>query len=177
MTELIAKRYAKALLEVADKKKINEYVSRLTSIAHIVNYSKVKEFIGSPLVKSEEKVSFLLELLGKKPDSVLANLIRVMGAKGRLSLIPDLVNILTLEMKKESNNFLGTVESSKALGKAELSKLGQALSRYSGANIELKQVKSNLDGIKAEVEDLGLELNVSKDRVKESLFDYIQKAF
>ncbi len=176
MVELVAKRYAKALMEIEAGKKIESFISALEGIASALEDPKAREIIASPLVSSEDKVSLITEALGKKADPVLVQLVKVMGEKDRLGLIPELASILKFEKKKESNSFVGQVESSNALDEAELKSLEQALSKHSGAEIKLEQIKSDLNGVKVEVEDLGLELSFSKDRVKTALLDYIQKA-
>jgi len=176
MVELVAKRYAKALMEIEAGKKIESLIDALESIALVLKEHKAKEIIASPLVSSEDKVALITEALGKKSDPILLQLIKVMGEKDRLGLIPDLVEILKFEKKKESNSFVGEVESSNALEKAELKSLEKALSKHSGAKIKLKQIESDLNGVKVKVEDLGLELSFSKDRVKRALLDHIQKA-
>jgi len=176
MVELVAKRYAKALMEIDAGKKIESFIDALEGVASALEEPKAKEIIASPLVSAEDKIALITEALGKKADPVLVELIKVMGEKERLSLIPDLTAILTFEKKKESNSFVGRVESRNTLDASELKSLEAALSKHSGAEIKLEQVKSDLNGVKVEVEDLGLELNFSKDRVKTALLDYIQKA-
>ena len=174
--ELVAKRYAKALMEIDAGKKIDAFIDILGAVASALEDPKAQEIIASPLVSSEDKVSLITESLGKKADPILKELIKVMGEKGRLGLIPELTAILKFEKKKESNSFVGHVESRNVLDAVELKSLEDALSKHSGAQIVLEQVKSDLNGVKVEVEDLGLELNFSKDRVKTALLDYIQKA-
>jgi len=174
--ELVAKRYAKALMEIDAGKKIDAFIDTLGAVASALEDPKAQEIIASPLVSAEDKVSLITESLGKKADPILKELIKVMGEKGRLGLIPELTAILKFEKKKESNSFVGRVESRNVLDAAELKSLENALSKHSGAQIALAQVKSDLNGVKVEVEDLGLELNFSKDRVKTALLDYIQKA-
>jgi len=176
MIELVAKRYAKALMEVDSGKKMDHFIDALGAVSSVLETPKAQEIIVSPLVSAEEKISLIMEGLGKKADPVLRELIKVMGEKGRLALIPDLTAILKFEKKKESNSFTGQVESRERLEAIELKKLEEALSKHSGAEITLEQVESDLNGVKVEVEDLGLELNFSKDRVKAALLDYIQKA-
>ncbi len=176
MVELVAKRYAKALMEIDAGKKIESFIDVLDGVASALKDPKAKEMIASPLVSASDKISLITESLGNKADPVLLQLIKIMGEKERLGLIPELASILKFEKKKESNSFVGKVESRNALDKAELKSLEEALSKHSGAVIKLEQVKSDLNGVKVEVEDLGLELSFSKDRVKTALLDYIQKA-
>jgi F-type H+-transporting ATPase subunit delta len=176
MIELVAKRYAKALTDGSNNKQMDSYINVLDGIASALSASKAKEIIASPLVSSSEKISWVIDSLGKGADPVLVKLIEVMGEKGRLGLIPSLVSILKFEKKKQSNSFVGRVESRNTLSDKELEKLEKALSVHSGATIKLDQIKSDLNGVKVEVEDLGLELSFSKDKVKTALLDYIQKA-
>ncbi len=176
MTELVAKRYAKALMDIDGGKKIDNFVVALDAVASELKSPKAREIITSPLVSSEDKVSLILDALGDIADPALTQLIRIMGEKGRLALIPELTEILKFEKKKESNSFVGKVESKNRLEDSEIASLENALSKYSSAEIKLEQAESDLNGVKVEVEDLGLELNFSKDRVKVDLLDYIQKA-
>lgn len=176
MVELIAKRYAKALMDVSDSKKTDDYIVILDSISSALSTPKATEIIASPLVSASDKISWIVDSLGKDADPILVKLIEIMGEKDRLSLIQDLTAILKFERKKSSNSFVGRVESRNELSDTQMIKLEKSLSVHSGAEIKLEQKKSDLNGIKVEVEDLGLELNFSKDRVKASLLDYIQKA-
>ena len=174
--ELVAKRYAKALIDGTTADKIDSYIVSLDSISKALITPKAKEVIASPLIETSEKVSWITDALGENADPILVKLIEVMGEKGRLNLIPELTSILKFERKKESNSFVGRVESRNKLSSSQIKKLEKSLSAHSGAQIKLEQAESDLNGIKVEVEDLGLELNFSKDRVKASLLDYIQKA-
>jgi len=176
MVELVAKRYAKALMDISDNKKMEEHIDALSGITSALDNPKAKEIISSPLVASGDKLSMIIDSLGKKSDPKLIKLIEIMAEKERLALIPELVSILKFEQKKKSNSFTGQVESRNKLDSKELKRLEDALSSHSGAEIKLEQVESDLNGVKVEVEDLGLELNFSKDRVKTALLDYIQKA-
>ena len=52
----------------------------------------------------------------------------------------------------------------------------KALEKYTGSTITLKQEKTDLDGLRVSVDDLGIEVNFSKQRVKEQLIDFIKKS-
>jgi len=54
--------------------------------------------------------------------------------------------------------------------------LESSLKSYTGSTIKLTHKKSDLDGIKVTVDDLGIEVNFSKERVKEQLIDFITKS-
>jgi len=176
MSSLIAKKYAKALLELKDIS-LDEILAQLSAVSKVITSSKeVEEFLNSPIVKSEKKYEALIAPIADKLDKKIVALLELMSQKGRLNLIPELTQLLSKEIMAKENKFTGVVESNEKIDKSLLKKLEKKLSKYSGAKISLKAKKSDLDGIKAEVSDLGLELNFSKASVKSALLEHIQKA-
>ncbi len=176
MENLVAKRYAKALMNI-EGINLEEVNAQLSAIAAAIESdASVKEFINSPLISSTKKYEAIVAPLKEKLDPKIAALLELMAQKNRLSLIPELKAILDREIMIASNHFVGEVESSDDLDKALIKKLEKKLASYSGKEIELKSKKSDIDGIKVEVSDLGLELNFSKQSVKNALIEHIQKA-
>ena len=176
MKSLIAKKYAQALLEI-DGINLDEVLNELSAIAALIQSDEsIKEFVNSPLVKNDAKYQALIAPIEDKLDKKVANLLKLMAQKGRLSLIPDLVYFLSQEIKIRKNSFSGVVESSEDIDKSLIEKLEKKLSIYSNAKVTLESKKSDIDGIKVEVNDLGLELNFSKSSVKNALIEHIQKA-
>jgi F-type H+-transporting ATPase subunit delta len=176
MDKLIAKKYAKALIESSDDKKLAGYMEILGAVANSFGDSAVLEAIKSPLIEKDKKSEIVMAALGKKPDAALANLIKLMAQKNRLDLIPDVVSIIAFEQKKASNKFEGTIYSDEKLSDDSVAKLEKSLASYSGADIKLNRSDSDQPGIKVEIEDLGIELGFSREKVKQALIDHIQKA-
>ena len=176
MSSLIAKKYAKALLELKDIS-LDDTLSELNAISETITSDReVEEFLNSPIVKSDKKYEALIAPIADKLDKKVSALLKLMAQKGRLSLIPELTNLLSKEIMIKDNNFTGTIESNEELDSSLVEKLEKKLESYSGAKIKLNSQKSDLDGIKVEVSDLGLELNFSKQSVKNALLEHIQKA-
>jgi len=174
MEELIAKRYVKALKETAkDIKKVAEI---LNILADAMSIKEVREFITSPLIPSEKKSELILSLLGDDADPIIVNFIKILAENKRLELIPVIAKVLNEDLRKASNKFEGIVESQENLDKNTIGELEKVLEQYSGAVIKLKQKKSNLDGLHVYVDDLGIEVNFSKTRVKEQLIDFIVRS-
>ncbi len=176
MEELIAKRYVQALLSVSKSNEKANLAEVLHNLAISLNDEKISEMIESPLVSTEQKVQALLDSLGKGAGKKLINFIKILGEHNRLSLIPAVSNILNLEMKKESNEYEGIIKSRVVLDKDALTELEETLKRYTGSIVKLKQEESDLDGIRVAIDDLGIEVNFSKERVKEQLIDFIKKS-
>jgi len=175
MEELIAKRYVKALLEVISTEQKASFVEVLNAISSLFSDEKIAEKINSPLISADEKVAFILEAIPEDNISMV-NFIKILGENDRLDLIPTIAKILNQELQKEKNEYEGIVTSSNELGDTELAQLENSLKTYTGSTIKLTQQKSDLDGIKVTVDDLGIEVNFSKQRVKEQLIDFITKS-
>ncbi len=93
-----------------------------------------------------------------------------------MDLIPTIAKTLNQELQRESNRYEGVVTSRNILSGNELRELECSLQDYTGSTIKLVQKQSDLDGIKVTVEDLGIEVNFSKVRVKAQLIDFITKS-
>ena len=176
MEELIARRYVNALAEVASSEEKVVYSEVLNAIALLFKDESIIERVTSPLISSADKTAFVLEGLGEDSDMNLQNFIKILGENNRLDLIPIIAKSLNLELQKERNEYEGTVVASNLLSASELEELQNSLQTYTGSIINLTQVQSDLDGIKISVEDLGIEVNFSKQRVKEQLIDFITKS-
>jgi len=176
MNKLIAKRYAKALMELSSEAELKEQLNALNSLKEVFKESNSAEIVESPLIAKEEKFKLLVEPLKDKLDNKLYNLLKLMSEKGRLDLVSDLADILSFELQLKENSFEGIVRADNSLDKGDIERLEKILNRYSGANVKLKQGSKVEDGLFVSVEDLGIELSISKAKIKTELLDFIQKA-
>jgi F-type H+-transporting ATPase subunit delta len=174
MEELIAKRYATALSSASQD--VAAVSKVLGALADALLQEEIMTVLNSPVVPSETKTEMILAALGKNADSTLVNFIKILGENKRLNLIPAVAKVLNAELQKAANKYEGVVKSAKKLDKQELDRLEETLGKYTGAKIKLKQEKSDLDGLRVSVDDLGIEVNFSKQRVKEQLIDFIKKS-
>jgi F-type H+-transporting ATPase subunit delta len=173
MEELIAKRYAKALSSVS--KDIPGTVEVLNLLTQAIQTEEVKSALTSPLVSVAKKTELILSAVSDD-DNILVNFIKVLGENKRLDLIPAIAKVLNADLQKELNQYEAVLKSSQELGEAELRKLEETLEIYTGSKIKLKQEQTDLDGLRVSVDDLGIEVNFSKQRVKEQLIDFINKS-
>ncbi len=176
MESLIAKRYVKALVESLDEKGLEETSKKLQAIAEAFTDRKFAEIIASPEVSREQREKLLLEMLGEKPDAKLVNFVKTLGIHNRFGLIPEIARQLQKELQRRANRYEGVVESDKPLDKKLLGELESSLSKYVDATVVLRQVKSDREGIKVTVEDLGVEASFSKERVASDMIAHILKA-
>lgn len=174
MEELIAKRYAKALSSASQN--IASITEVLNVLTEVINTKEVHIALTSPIVASEKKIEMILSALGEDADITLINFIKILGENKRLDLIPAIAKVLNADLQKVSNEYEGVLRSKKTLDASALSKLEETLKKYTGATIKLTQETSDLDGLHVAVNDLGIEVNFSKQRVKEQLIDFIKKS-
>ncbi len=173
MEELIAKRYAKALSSVS--KDLPGILEVLNVLSEVVSSAEIKSTLTSPIISSENKTAMVLSALSGD-DVTLVNFIKILGENGRLDLIPAITKVLNSDQQRVSNEYEGVLKSASSLDEAVLANLEETLKKYTGSTIKLTQEKSDLDGIRVSVDDLGIEVNFSKQRVKEQLIDFIKKS-
>lgn len=173
MEELIAKRYAQALSSVS--KDLPTALEVLNVLSEAISSSEIKSTLTSPIISSEQKTAMILSALSDD-DSTLVNFIKILGENGRLDLIPAIAKVLNSDQQRVSNEYEGVLKSASSLDEAALADLEETLKKYTGSTIKLTQEKSDLEGLRVSVDDLGIEVNFSKQRVKEQLIDFIKKS-
>lgn len=173
MEELIAKRYAKALSSVS--KDLPGILEALNVLTEVVSSAEIKSTLTSPIISSENKTAMILSALSGS-DVALVNFIKILGENGRLDLIPAITKVLNSDQQRVSNEYEGVLKSASSLDEGELANLEETLKKYTGSTIKLTQEKCDFDGVRVSVDDLGIEVNFSKQRVKEQLIDFIKKS-
>ncbi len=174
MEELIAKRYAKALSSVS--KDVASIAKVLNVLTEAIESKEVQIALNSPMIANEKKTEMILSALGDSASATLVNFIKILGENKRLDLIPAIAKVLNADLQKASNKYEGILKSKKTLDAPALKDLEETLKKYTGSTIKLKQEKSDFDGLRVSVDDLGIEVNFSKQRVKEQLIDFIKKS-
>jgi F-type H+-transporting ATPase subunit delta len=174
MEEIIAKRYAYALSSTIKNREEAAEVLSLLAIA--LENPAIKRVLLSPVVSNEKKTEMILSALDDHVDASMVNFIKILGENKRLDLIPSIARVLNTDLQKISNEYTGVISSNETLDSKTLGNLEETLEKYTGATIKLTQKKSDLDGLRVLVDDLGIEVNFSKQRVKEQLIDFIKKS-
>jgi F-type H+-transporting ATPase subunit delta len=173
MEELIAKRYAQALSSVS--KDLTGALEVLNTLSEAISTPEIESTLTSPIISSEDKTAMILSAMSDD-DMTLVNFVKVLGEKGRLDLIPAITKVLNSDQQRVSNEYEGVVKSASSLNGTDLANLEETLKKYTGSTIKLTQEQSDLDGVRVSVDDLGIEVNFSKQRVKEQLIDFIKKS-
>lgn len=175
MKDLIAKRYVKALLDGRELASSTAILVELKEIASAYNENKFNEIISSSEVNVSQKVNFIVSLVVDCSDTT-KNLVKLLASNKRLDIIPFIADELSAQIDVLNNTYTGVVFTNKELGNEYISSIEEKFSKKFEVNLTLKQNICDYDGIKVDIEGLGVEISFSKERLKSQMINHILKA-
>ena len=176
MAALVAKRYVKALLDGENAESMATLLAVFEALSSQFENEKFVDFISSPSIAASAKEEILLASVASLKSDKINNFLKLLAEKNRLELIPVIAEQLSKEMSAVNNAYNGNIFSDSDIDATTVASISAGLSKKVDANISLTFVKTDFDGIKVEVEDLGIEVNFSKERINSTLIDHILKA-
>jgi F-type H+-transporting ATPase subunit delta len=176
MEELIAKRYIKALKESSDLNELQAIASLFDALSESFKDEKFVSVVGNPEVSSQDKEAILLEAVKPAASEKINNFIKLLVENKRVSIIPALAQELKKDIANTTKTYEGFIYSDSDIDAKVIEGLGTGLSKKFDATISLTFVKNDFNGIKVEVEGLGIEINFSKDRIDSQIIEHIIKA-
>lgn len=175
MSVLIAKRYVKALLDGKDNETISALSKELSVISSAFSDDKFMMILGSIEVSTKDKEELLLSFVDSCSDAT-KNLIKLLGANGRLDIIKTISCELDKELADLTNTYTGIIYTNNKLADDYVKSLEEKFASKFDVSLTLVQNICDYDGIKVDIEGLGVEVGFSKDRLKSQLKDHILKA-
>lgn len=175
MSDLIAKRYVKALLDGRDNKAVTAVSKNINTISEAFADEKFNSIVSSPEVSDSQKVELVLSFV-KKADETLTNFVKLLGEKRRLTLLPSIASELNVQIAKMNNTYVGVVYTNQELSSDYVSSIEAQFSKKFDVNLSLSQNVCDYDGIKVDIDGLGVEISFSKDRLRSQMIDHILKA-
>jgi len=176
MQELIAKRYVRALVDAVGTESLEAVSIIFTALSKEFSNAKFVQIMSSTDVLTSDKEGILLAGVAKAESKELNNFIKLLVEHKRINIIPAIAQELDKAIARATKQYTGVVYSDSDIDAATLSGLGKGLSKKVDATVTLEFVKTDFDGIKVEVEDLGVEVNFSKTRLNTQLVEHILKA-
>ena len=176
MEELIAKRYIKALNVSSDISSMQNITVVFASIAESFNDKKFVNIMVNPLVSSKEKLEILLAAVKPADSEDVNNLIKLLVENKRIDIIPAIASELEKNIANSTKTYTGTVYSDSAIDTKVIDELSSGLSKKFDSTIALAFTQNDFNGIKVNVEGLGVEINFSKDRIDNQIIEHIIKA-
>lgn len=172
MSSLVAKRYVKALLAGND---IATVSSELKQIATAYNDEKFLSIIASTDIKVSAKVGLIISFV-EGVSTTTTNLINLLADNKRLNIIPDISSELEKELAVINNTHTGVVYTNKELSSDDIAKMEKSFSTKFDTTLTLTQNVCDYDGVKVDIEGLGVEIGFSKERLKSQMINHILKA-
>lgn len=176
MNDLVAKRYVKALIDGRDNQVVNNISGNLNTISTAFTDEKFISIITSPEIADKAKVDLIISLVDAANNEILKNFIKLLGEKRRLSLLPFIANELNTQIAKMNNSYVGVVYTNLELSSDYVSSIEDQFSKKFDVKLSLSQKVCDYDGIKVDIDGLGVEISFSKERLKSQLIDHILKA-
>ncbi|NPA66566.1 MAG: F0F1 ATP synthase subunit delta [Epsilonproteobacteria bacterium] len=176
MKELIAKKYVQALYKSLDTNSLENASEFFTALASVVSEPSVAKVLNAPQVSKEQRVEILLSAVEKTDSKEIQNIIKLIVENGRISVIPEIAVVLNKVIATTKREYNGVVYSDSEVSQEVLNELGQGLGKRFDASITLQYQKEDFDGIKVDVEDLGIEISFSKTRINKQIVEHILKA-
>ena len=175
MSNLVAKRYVKALVDGRDIDTISNILSELKNISSAYSDDKFISIISSTEATSDAKEELIISFVENCSDTT-KNLIKLLSSNKRLDIVADIAEQLSKDVAVMKNSYEGVVYTNSELSNDYLASLEEKFSSKFGIELKLVQNICDYDGIKVDIDGLGVEIGFSKDRLKTQMIDHILKA-
>lgn len=176
MEELIAKRYIKAMVNSSDASSFENIAAVFSTLADSFKNEKFIKIIESPDVSMSDKSNILLDSVKSANSNEINNFVKLIVENKRINIIPAIAEAMRKDLANRTKTYVGTIYSDTDIDVNVIQELSEGLSKKFDSNITLVYVKDNFDGIKVDVEDLGVEINFSKSRINSQMIEHIVKA-
>jgi len=175
MVELVAKRYVKALMSQRDTESLSSIYNELKTISTAYSDSKFLLIISSTDVSVSKKVDLILSFSDNN-SATITNLVKLLGENKRLDIIPEIVNTLKHELSVLNNSYTGVIYTNVELSQSDVDNMSTQFAKKFNISLTLSQNVCDYNGIKVDIDGLGVEVSFSKERLKSQMIEYILKA-
>lgn len=175
MSGAIAKKYVNALMSSCNEAELTEVYSLLTQLVGAFKLEKFYNIILSPDVTSKAKEELVLSLVETK-NVKFQNFIKLLNCNDRLKLIPVVSKELKYQLSLKNNTYEGSVSTNFKMSQAQIATLEENFSKKFNSKIKLNANENSYPGIKVELDDLGVEVSFSVERLKAQMTEHILKA-
>lgn len=178
---VLAKRYAKALFELGQKKEMAQaYAAQIAGINQAINSNpEYKTFFGSTAVAKETKKDLLKKLFSTvKTDEEVQAFLMLLIDKVRFGILADIVVANQEILDQQQGTTRGIIKSSQALSETSKKDYEAKISKIMNKKIQLevKMDSTVLGGVRVEVggwtfdDSLQTHLNQLSDKILNTTF-------
>lgn len=174
MSSAVAKKYVNALMSSCTENELSVIYSLLNELLKAFKFDKFNNIILSPDVSLTDKESLVLSLVETK-NQKFENFVKLLNNNDRLGLIPSIVKELKYQVSLKNNSFEGEIFSNFEISKDQIATLEANFSKKFNAQVILHSTVNDYPGIKVQLDDLGVEVSFSLERLKAQLTEHILK--
>lgn len=175
MSGAIAKKYVNALMSSCNDSELNAMYVLLQELVQAFKIEKLQNIVLSPDVSSKDKVTLVLSFMTQSTEKS-QNFIKILGENDRLGLLPSIAKELKYQLSLKNNTYEGEIVSNFEVSTAQISQLEENFSKKFNAQIKLHNTVNTYPGIKIQLDDLGVEVSFSLERLKTQMSEHILKA-
>lgn len=161
----VARRYARALFQLADERKILEEVfSDLKVLRAILDDSvDFKIFILNPVVSKEEQVSLLRSVFEGRLQELAMTFLYFLADKARLNILCEILESFIELYRESTNTITATITTERAMDPVLLQKLVSMLQERSKKNVMTEMVidPQLIGGFKVRMGDLVYDASIA----------------
>ena len=173
---IVAKRYAKALLELGrDDGNFEKYGQELTAMVGLLDESpELEQVLSNPGFELDDRKAVLAKILDKaSPSLIVANFYKLLMDRNRIGELRGIESVYSKLLDDARGITRAEITSASALKDEEIQKLKDSLKSVAGreVQIEVNEDPSLIGGLKARIGDLVLDGSVKTqlDSLKDSL--------
>lgn len=177
MNQLI-KKYTTALFNLSLKSNKETLINnQLDLISNFFQNSDFNQVVISPIVKKDIKLNFLLETIKyKNVEELIIKFIIILSHNNRLNLLPDISKYFNNLLEHNKNMYIGTLSTNIEMKYEDISILENIIKKNTKLNISLSQSISDYVGFNIFIENLGLQIKFSKNKIRKDLVNFITKS-
>ncbi len=175
MDRVIAKRYVKALVSTLDDDSLSSASDSLRDLTSAFLSPKFRDIINSSDVLNDKIEEFILSIANSS-DEKLINFLKLLIANKRVADIPAISKELDRELAFKKGEFDGLLISNFKVNDSDLRDIESKISAKLKSKINLENRVTDYPGLKVEIDDLGVEVGLSTDRLKSQLAEHILRA-
>jgi F-type H+-transporting ATPase subunit delta len=135
----LARPYAKAAFALAESEQaLARWEEMLTLASTIATDDTMSELLGSPQISSAEAARLMADSVGSAFDDRFRDFMAVLGANGRLALLPEITRLFQRLREKAEKRLRVRVVSAVPLDAEQSARMREALARRFNCEIELE---------------------------------------
>lgn len=175
MVSAVSKKYTKALTSALSETELNKSYEALNKVSSALKLSKTHDILSAKNISVDDKAALITQVADYN-DAKFSNFISLLLKAKRVEMIPEIAEEIREYLAQKTGKVEGKAIASFDVDSSDIDAIAKTLSTKLKREVSLvfKKVDSaTFNGIKVEIDDLGVEVEVNKDALKKSVIAHI----